>query len=200
MTKMTRLPPESKRELFESKYIKGGPNDCWMWHRPAVTMTAFSWTEMIAGVRYNFALNLRRTALHYAGVTVPPKVTVWHTCGHFGCCNPAHMEVMKNGPGRMKYMATRRGGRPLKHRFTDEDFRYIWNNPDNLGAPAFGRYFGCHDQLINNIQNGWRFREEIERIFGPQVYWGKNRIRKYMDETKNSTRNTRNSDINGSRV
>ena len=197
---MTRLPPESKRELFESKYTRGGPDDCWMWHRPAVTMTAFSWTEMIKGARYNFALNLRRTALHYAGRPVPDKVTVWHTCGRFGCCNPNHMEIMGNGPGRIKYMATRRGGRPLKHRFTDEDFRYIWTNPDRLGAPALARHFNCHDQLINNIQNGWRFREEIERLFGPQVIWGKFRNRKYTYENQESTRNTTDTSGDGSGV
>ena len=197
---MTRLPPESKRESFESKYSRLGPTDCWPWHRPAVTMTAFSWTEGSFPNRKNYALNLRRTALHYAGIEVPEGATVWQSCRNFNCCNPAHMEIMGNGPGRMKYIATRRGGRPLKHKFTDRDFEYIWNNPDNLGAPALGRYFSCHDQLINNIQNGWRFREEIERIFGPQVYWGKNRIRKYMDETQNSTRNTRDSTSNGSPV
>jgi len=197
---MNRLPPENKRSMFEDKYQKGAATECWLWHQPARTMTTFSWTEGTAPTRRNYALNIRRTALHYAGVTVPDKATVWQTCRNFGCCNPAHMEVMGNGPGRIKYMATKTGGRPLKHKFTDEELQYIWNNPDNLGAPAFARYFGCHSQLINNIHNGWRFREEIERIFGPQVYWGKNRIRKYMDATKNSTTNTRDSDLNGSRV
>ena len=198
---MNRMPPENKREFFESKYTRLGPDDCWLWHRPAQTTTAFSWVEGVGTPqRKNYALNLRRTALHYAGIDVPEGATVWQTCRNFNCCNPAHMEVTGNGPGRMKFMATRRGGRPLKHRFTDDDLRYIWNNPDNLGAPAFGRYFGVHDQLINNIQNGWRFREEIERIFGPQVYWGKNRIRKYMDATQNSTRNNRDSTSDGSRV
>jgi hypothetical protein len=197
---MNRLPPENKRSMFEDKYTRGAAHECWKWHKPAVTMTAFSWTEGSAPNRKNYALNLRRTALHYAGIEVPDKATVWNTCRNFGCCNPAHMDIQGNGPGRMKYMKTRRGGRPLKHDFTDEDLKYIWNNPDNMGAPAFGRYFDCHDQLINNIQNGWRFREEIERIFGPQVYWGKNRIRKYMDATKNSTRNSNDPNRNGSRV
>jgi len=198
---MNRLPPESKRELFESKYTKGAPDECWLWHKPAVTMTAFSWTEGAAPNRKNYALNLRRTALHYAGISVPDKVTVWQTCGNYGCCNPAHMDIQRPGPGRMKYMDGRRkGGRPLKHKFTDEDFALIWNNPEGLGAPALGRYFGCHEQLINNIQNGYRFREEIVRLFGPQLRWGKHRVRKYMDETQNSTRNTRDSDLNGSRV
>jgi len=197
---MTRLPPESKRSAFEEKYTRLGPADCWPWHRPAVTMTAFSWTEGRAPDRKHYALNIRRTALHYAGVPVPDRTTVWQKCRNFRCCNPDHMDVQANGPGRMKYMATRRGGRPLKHQFTDADFELIWTNPDGLGAPALGRYFNCHQQLINNIQNGWRFREDIERIFGPQVRWGKNRIRKYQDATKNSTTNTRDSDLNGSRV
>lgn len=197
-----RLPPESKREFFESKYTQAGPDECWMWHKPAKTMTAFSWVEGVGTPeRKNYALNLRRTALHYAGVEVPDHSTVWHTCGNFGCCNPAHLDIQRPGPGRMKYMeGRRRGGRPIVHRFTDEDFSYIWNNPDQLSAPALGKYFGCHEQLINNIQNGHRFREEIERLFGPQQFWGKFRRRKYTDETENSTRNTNDSDLNGSGV
>jgi O-acetylserine/cysteine efflux transporter len=134
------------------------------------------------------------------GIEVPEGASVWQTCRNLSCCNPAHIAIQPAGPGRMKLRASHRGGRPLKHKFTDADFEYIWNNPDNMGAPAFGRYFNVHSQLINNIQNGWRFREEIERIMGPQVYWGKNRIRKYMDETENSTRNTRDTAGDGSGV
>lgn len=198
---MNRLPPENKRSSFESKYTKKGPDECWPWHRPAKTMTAFSWVEGVGTPeRKNYALNLRRTTLHYAGIEVPERATVWNTCRNFGCCNPAHMDIQGNGPGRMKYMPNRRGGRPLKHKFTDEDFEYIWNNPDQLSAPALGRYFGCHDQLINNIHNGHRFREDIERLFGPQRLWGKFRIRKYMDETKDSTRNKNNPTGDGSGV
>lgn len=198
---MNRLPPENKRHLFEAKYTRGGPDECWMWHKPAKTMTSFSWTEGTAPNRKNYALNLRRTALHYAGIEVPDKMTIWHTCGHFGCCNPAHMDLQKNGAGRMKYMDGRRnGGRPVKHRFTDADLDYIWNNPDGLNNPALARYFGCHDQLINNIQNGWRYRSDIERLFGPQVLWGKFRNRKYKDATENSTRNPADPSVNGSGV
>ena len=198
---MNRMPPENKRHFFEEKYTRGSPNECWPWHKPARTMTSFSWVEGVGTPeRKNYALNLRRTALHYAGIAVPEGAAVWQTCRNFSCCNPAHIAIQPAGPGRMKLRASHRGGRPLKHRFTDADFEYIWNNPDNMGAPAFGRYFNVHSQLINNIQNGWRFREEIERIMGPQVYWGKNRIRKYMDETENSTRNTRDTAGDGSRV
>jgi hypothetical protein len=189
---MNRMPPENKRSYFEDKYERGTATECWPWHRPVTAQTSFSWVEGVGTPqRKNYALNLRRTALHYAGVEVPAGAAVWQTCRNLACCNPDHMQVLA-GPGRMKFRGSHRGGRPTIHTFTDSDLELIWNNPDNLGAPAFGRYFGCTAQLINNIQNGWRLREDIERIMGPQVYWGRNRIRKYMDATQNSTRNSRN--------
>ena len=194
-----RLPPEDKREFFETKIrtVTGGHHH---WHIPSRPTTAFSWTEVIGHHRQNFALNLRKTAWHYSGQTLLPGHCITTDCGDPRCINPRHLIQVTFSEARMRISPEIRSnaGRSMFKNFTDQELTDVWLDPDNLRGPGLALRYRVCVSIIWNIQKGRRNQDDIVRLFGPQQHWGRDRIRKYPNAKKNSRRNSTNTQRPGS--
>ena len=195
-----RLPPEDRREFFETKVVPAARGGHYHWHIPSRSTSSFSWTEVINGQRHNFALPLRKAAWHFAGGTLLPGHCIAVDCGDARCLNPKHLIQVTFSAARMRMTPELRGlaGRSMGKNFTDDELRDIWLDADNLRGLGLARRYSVCTSIIWNIQKGKRNRQDIIRLFGPQIYWGQNRIRKYLNAKKNSTRNSTNTPGTGS--
>jgi hypothetical protein len=188
-----RLPPEDRREHFETK-VRQHSNGCHHWYFKSLPTTTFSWTEAVTpgGRRTNFALNIRKTAWHYAGKALLPGHAIVTNCGDPRCINADHLSQVTFSDVRWRMPPEVRslGGRKYYQHFTDLELRDIWLDADNLLGAGLARRYQCCVSIIWNIQRGKRNRADIIRLFGPQIHWGQTRIRKYLNAKKNSTRNS----------
>lgn len=196
----SRLPPEEKREFFETKIRPASKGGHHHWHIPSRPTSSFSWTEVIGDRRHNFALNLRKTAWHYSGQALLPGHCITVDCGDPRCINPRHLIQITFSAARMRMSpeARRLAGRSMGKNFTDDELRDIWLDPDNVRGQGLADRYGVCTTIIWNIQKGKRNRDDIIRLFGPQLHWGQNRIRKYPNAKKNSRRNSTNTQRPGS--
>lgn len=190
-----RLPPETRREHFETK-IRVQSNGCWHWHFPSLPTTTFSWTEESDDPtrrRENYALNLRKTSWHYAGRELLPERCMINTCGDPRCINPDHLDQVTYQHARQLVSPEVRAlaGRSMIKNFTDDELRDIWIDADSLRGKGLARRYNVCVCIIWNIQKGYRNRDDIIRLFGPQLHWGRDRVRKYEYVKKRSTTNTR---------
>lgn len=91
---------------------------------------------------------------------IPDGLMIRHLCGNKLCVNPQHLEVgtmADNAQDGIRLGETLRGSKNGKAKISENDARYIYDNPDRLTGAQLARKFGVSAATICLIRQGKRW-------------------------------------------
>lgn len=145
---MTVIPIEVAQ--FWAKVEMPSPASCWLW-RGAQKGTGYG--KFRASSAHRYAYRLHRGP-------IPEGLMIRHLCGQKLCVNPSHLEpgtMADNAQDGVRLGEILRGSRNGRSKITEDDARYIIENPDNLTGRQLARKFGVSPATISLTRSGHRW-------------------------------------------
>lgn len=142
---------------FWSKVKIEGWDDCWLW-QAATRGKGYGVFRKVSAHRYAYQ--------KHRG-PIPDGLLIRHMCGNKRCVNPAHLETgtaQDNMDDRRRLGETmpygtnpNKGSENGRSKLTDDQVRYIRDNPENLTGAKLARKFGVSAATICLIRKGERW-------------------------------------------
>ncbi len=139
---------------FWSKVHIGGSAMCWIWKG-----------NMANGYGRFRGKRAHRFAYEMQKGEIPEGLMVRHLCGNKRCVNPAHLEpgtMADNSQDGIRLGEILRGARNGRSKLTEDDARYIIDNPDDLRGVDLARMFGVSRATVSLIKSGRRWAHHRE--------------------------------------
>lgn len=136
---MTELSRKKKREGFDAKYLRRGPDECWPWLACLDNGYGVAWYD--GKKRGAHVISFER-----AYGQVPPNMEVCHSCDLRACVNPKHLRADSHA-GNLKEASEK--GRMLQ-KLTLEDVRRIRSLSGSLTLRRLGQMFNVHWTAIHH--------------------------------------------------
>lgn len=137
-----------------------GSDECWVWNG---AKSGRGYGRIYYGGKLWFTHRLMYVA---ACGDIPAGKLVCHKCDNPACCNPSHFFIGTHKDntadcvrkGRSKSIPPRLGMAHYAAKITDQDVRYIRDNPDGLTMAALARKIKCTESLINHVvhRRSWK--------------------------------------------
>ena len=142
-------------DRFWDKVKKAGPDDCWEWQ---LGVGSHGYGKFTQGRQWE--MTAHRFAYTITHGEIPKGQVVRHKCDNRRCCNPAHLELGKQGDN-IRDMHVRRKGVWRKLTFADarEIYRRANEGPRGIGL-VLAEEFGVSPSQISLIKRGKQWRED----------------------------------------
>lgn len=147
---------------FNSKYIKTGNNDCWLW-------TGWKDKDSYGWIKINKKVYRAHRISYYISNGYFPINNCLHTCDTPSCVNPNHLfdgtqaDNVKDcvNKGRSRYGKTFKiGDKPANRKFLQEDIEVIKYLIDNkIPQRSIAKLFKTTHTTISEINCGKTYKE-----------------------------------------
>jgi hypothetical protein len=134
---------------FWAKVEIGGTAMCWIWRGHLVN----GYGRFRGERAHRYAYQLHKGQ-------IPEGLMVRHLCGNKLCVNPQHLEtgtMADNAHDGIRLGEILRGSRNGRSKISEDDARYIYDNPDKLTGSQLALKFGVSAATICLIRQGKRW-------------------------------------------
>ncbi len=142
---------------FESKYVRGKPDECWLWQ--ASTRGSSMNYGQVRTTRHRME-KAHRAAWLLANGPIPKGKCVLHTCDQPLCVNPAHLWLGTKGEKNTdrdsknrSYNGNQKGENNNQSKYTNAEIREMRAMYPSLTQHEIGELYECSQAYVSNIVN-----------------------------------------------